>query len=250
MKKLLSDYLADFGFVDLIIIAMILLLLGSVAKAQPQHIGALVNGQFEGSGSGNGTIAGFEIQNVDYLRIYGEDFKLATNATFTLDRKVYRNQFGGSVRAASLLRYSLKPQKVFFIQGGVQVGGIAFPDTPGSDDGYAKYIARPVAGAGIDFTRQEWSVVVDYQFHFKRKLLAQRNSLSDFKNRTVDGWTSGQRLGLAATIQLAPRWILLLNGATGWYTYQRNPAQYGAALGSVVHRFNAYELSLGVGRKY
>lgn len=221
-----------------------------MAHAQPQHIGALANFQFEGSGSGNGTIAGLEVQNVEHLRIFGEPIKVASNATFTIDKKAYRNQFGGAVRATSLVRYAEQRHKLFFAQAGVQLGGIAFPDTPGTSDGYAKYIVRPVVGGGVDVTRKTWSVVVDYQFQFKRKLYAQKPRLDDFKNRVVDGWTTGQRVGIATTWSVSPNWLLLVNGAGGWYSYQRNPAQYGAELGSVVHRFNAYELSIGVGRRY
>lgn len=224
--------------------------LGLSAQAQPQHIGALANFQFEGSGSGNGTIAGLEIQNVEHLRVFGQQLKVASNATFTLDKKTYRNQFGGAVRATSLVRYTEPRHKLFFAQVGIQLGGIAFPDTPGTSDGYAKYIFRPVVGGGLEVTRDGWSVVVDYQFQFKRKLHAQKPQLADFKNRVVDGWTTGQRVGVASTLNLSPKWLLLVNGAGGWYTYQRNPAQYGADLGSVVHRFNAYELSVGVGRRY
>jgi hypothetical protein len=221
-----------------------------LAVAQPQHIGVLGNGQFEGSGSGNGAICGLEIQSVEHLRVFGQPVKVNTNATFTLDKKTYRNQFGGAIRATSLLRYAEQRHNLFFAQAGVQVGGIAFPDTPGTSDGYAKYIARPVVGGGISVDRDQWSVVVDYQFHFKRKLFAQKPRVSDFKNRVVDGWTSGQRVGVATTFEFASHWLLLVNGAAGWYTYQRNPAQYGAELGSVVHRFNAYEVGIGLGRKY
>lgn len=224
----------------------------SCVQAQPQHVGALANFQFEGAASGNGTIAGLEIQNVEYLRIKGQDFKLATNASFTLDKKVYRNQFGGAARVSSMLRYDLPIQnKLFFIQGGVGFGGIAFPNTPGTADGYVKYLVRPVVGGGIAVTRKDWSVVADYQFLFKRELYAQGLPVKRGAS-TLDGWSSGQRVGIAATIAIPsnPRWLILLNGAGGGYTYQRNPAVYGAALGAVIHHFNAYEVSIGVGRKY
>lgn len=219
--------------------------------AQPQLFGGLANFQFEGSASGNGTIVGLEVQSIEHLRIKGQPFKLATNVSFTVDKKVYRNQFGGAIRATSLLRYAEPRQRVFFVQGGVQLGGIAFPNTPGTSDGYVKYIARPVVGAGVDWTRDDYSVVVDYQFHFKRKLLSQGLPVRVGAS-VLDGWTSGQRVGVAATwaIPSNPKWLLLVNGAGGGYTYQRNPAVYGAQLGSVVHRFNAYEVSVGIGRKY
>lgn len=219
--------------------------------AQPQHIGALANFQFEGSASGNGTITGLEIQSIEHLRIKGQPFKLATNASFTIDKKVYRNQFGGAIRATSLLRYAESRQRLLFVQGGVQLGGVAFPNTPGTSDGYVKYIARPAVGGGVDVTRDNYSVVVDYQFHFKRALYSQGLPVRVGAS-VLDGWTSGQRVGVAATFAIPsnPNWLVLVNGAGGGYTYQRNAAVYGAALGSVVHRFNAYEISVGIGRKY
>lgn len=236
MRKLLSVFLLSLFFV-------------CVAQAQPQHIGLLVNGQFEGSGSGNGTIAGLEIQSVEHLRIKGEPLTLATNLTFTAEQKVYRNQFGGSVRATSLLRYAERRHRLFFAQAGVQVGGVAFPNTPGTSDGYAKYIWRPVVGGGVAVNKDTWATVVDYQFHFKRKLWANVPA-TNFGSRFVDGWSSGQRVGVAVTKSLNERLVFLSNAAAGWYTYQRNPAVYGAHLGSVVHRFNAYEASIGLGWKY
>jgi hypothetical protein len=50
----------------ILVVALLLLL----AVAQPQHIGVLGNGQFEGSGSGNGAICGLEIQSVEHLRVF------------------------------------------------------------------------------------------------------------------------------------------------------------------------------------
>lgn len=231
-------------------IFLLFLALSVATMAQPQHVGGLVNVQFEGSSSGNGTIVGIELQSVEHLRIKGQEFKLATNATITADKKVYRSQFGGAVRATSVLRYALPIKVPFvFIEAGGQIGGIAFPNTPGASDGYVKYIARPVVGAGFDFTRAEWSVTTDYQFQFKRKLFSQGLPVRVGAS-VLDGWTSGQRVGLASTIRISDRWLLLVNGAAGWYSYQRNPAQYGSELGAVIHRFNAYELSVGVGRRY
>lgn len=220
--------------------------------AQPQHVSALVTGHFEGSGSGNGTIVGVEVQNVHDFRVYGEPLKLVSNVSFTLDEKVYRHQFGGAVRGTALARYAVdKIGRNFFVQAGVQAGGIAFPNTPGSNDGYVKYTWRPVVGGGASFVRDEWSVAVDYQFHVKRKLWANALPITA-QNRIVDGWTSGHRIGAATTFQLrnSERWLLLFNASSGWNTYQRNAAIYGAQLGSVVHRFNDYQASIGIGRKY
>lgn len=219
-------------------------------SAQPQHIGALFGGRFETQGSGNGTIVGLEVQSVEEFRVKGEPLKVVTNLLVSADEKTYRHQYGGAVRLTSVVRYAEPRQRIFFAQAGVQLGGVAFPDTPGTDDGYAKYLWRPVLGAGASFTRDEWSTVVDYQWHIKRKLTGQRNEVRDFRNRFTDGWTSGHRIAAANTIKLSERWLFLLNGATGWYTYQRNPSVYGATLGAVVHRFRVHELSVGIGRKY
>lgn len=219
--------------------------------AQPPHAGVLLNAQFEGAGSGNGQIVGVEAQHVAAWRLGFHPFKLATNASFTMDEKVYRHQFGGALRLTSLVRYYEPRERFLFLQGGVNLGGIAFPDTkPGANDGYAKYLLRPVAGGGIDVVRDDYGIVVDYQFHFKRKIYAQAPRVNDFRNRFVDGWTAGQRVGLQSTFVLyKSKWLFLLNAAAGRYGYQRNPALYGSQLGSVVHRFNAYEVSVGLGRK-
>lgn len=233
------------------LLLLFLLLFTSVvaAVAQPRHVGVLINGQFETSNGGNGSIVGIEGQNVHPFRVGKDQFKVVSNITATVDKKVYRNQFGGAVRASSLVRWHDRTTGMVFLQGGVGVGGILFPDTPEQDDGYVKYAALPIAGAGFSWNDPKFSVVTDYQFHFKRRLLAQRN-LSDFKNRIVDGWTSGQSVGVAATWNLGENYLLLFNTTGGWYTYQRNPGVYGNTLGSVVHKTKALEISIGIGKKY
>lgn len=233
------------------LLMLLILLLPISATAQPQHVGLLLNGQFEEANSGNGTIVGVEAQNTHNFKVKGNYFNATTNAQFTIDEKSYRNQFGGAVRLTSLVRYFDKKNQVVFVQGGINVGGIYFSDTPNSDDGYIKYVARPVAGGGLNIVRDNYSIVVDYQFLFKRKLMAQKNELSDFRNRIIDGWSSGQKVTLRHTLRLnQSQWLLLINANGGRYTYQRNPGVYGPQLGSVVHRYNAYEISVGVGREY
>lgn len=215
-------------------------LLPTFCLAQKQNVGILVNGQFEGGGSGNGTIVGVEAQNAHHLK---EKLKIVTNATFTLDKKTYLNQFGGAIRLTSLARY--KVVNDFFIQGGLGVGGIAFKDQ------YAKYIARWIAGGGYDYTGKDFSLAAGYEFHSKRKLHAQKAQIADFKNRVIDGYTFGHKGNIQGAIVLGKtKLLLLVNGEIGRYGYQRNAAVYGAQLGAVVHRFWASGVSVGIGRAY
>ena len=48
---------------------------------------------------------------------------------------------------------------------------------------------------------------------------------------------------------LKPKWLILVNFNAGQTTYQRNPAEYGAALGAIKHRSASLELSVGIARK-
>lgn len=226
---------------------ILFLLLTLPLYAQDNHFGVLFNGQFEGRNSGNGNIVGMEFQHVHAIH---SRLKAVSNLQITSDQKVYRGQYGGAVRFTSLVRYAPDKNRVMFGQAGLNVGGILFPDTPGTDDGYAKYVARPVLGGGVVLPVDDFTAVLDYQWHVKRKLMAQRNEFSDYRNRFVDGWTSGHKVGVQTTTKISENYLLLLNANAGWYTYQRNPARYGAELGSVVHRFTAFEVSVGFGRKY
>lgn len=224
------------------------------AHAQPQHFGGLVNLQSEGVGSGNGAIYGGELQDVQYLRIFGQDLKVATNLQITTDKKVYRGQFGGAARLRSVVRYAPLPNaKWVFVQGGFYAGGIVFPNTTTtSNDEYTKYVAQPVAGAGfaIKDKKEEVSVVANYLWLAKRAIYAQNKPLN-FKGRYIDGWTHGQRVGIETALAInGSRWLFLLNASYGKFTYVRNPGIYGEVLGNVRHRYSVTEVSLGVGRKY
>lgn len=224
------------------------------AYAQKSHVGILGNLQLESQGSGNGTIYGGEIQNVQYLRVFGQTFNVATNLQITADKKLYRSQFGGAARLRSTVRYSPIPNaKPFFLQAGLYAGGIVFPNTtPTANDEYVKYIAQPVGGAGviIQDKKGEYSIVLNYLWLVKRAIYAQNKPLN-FQGRYIDGWTHGQRIGLESAIAInKTRWLFLLNSSFGKFTYVRNPGVYGPVLGNVPHRYSVTEVSVGLGRKY
>lgn len=219
----------------------------ALCNAQPQHVGVLFNAQFEGRNSGNGTIIGMEVQNVHHFKPY---LRLASNLQITGDQKVYRGQYGGAVRGAGLLRFAPDKNHLMFAQFGGTFGAVLYPDKPGADDGYAKYGMRPVVGGGVTLPVDVFTATIDYQWHARQKLFAQKNELNDFRNRFLDGWTSGHKVSIQTTTEISENYLLLLNGSYGQHSYQRNSAVYGATLGSVVHKFPAFEVSIGIGRKY
>lgn len=228
---------------------LFLLLFAVMCAAQPQHLGGTLNVQIETTGSGNGAIAGFNVQNFHAFKFKTKKIGVASQASFTLDKKEYRNQFGGALRFSSVVRVPL--QYGLFIGGGVGVSGIVFSDLQGSNDGYAKYNARPVAAAGYAINGKEFSTVVQYQYRIKRALWAQENEVKKFKERHIDGWTGGQQVDLQSTINIKQsKWIILVNFGGGRFYYRRNPVYYGAELGAVTHRFNAYTIDFGLGHIY
>lgn len=221
------------------------------ALSQPDHVGVMGTYQPSYGDSGNGVTVG-AILDASYA--LHEKFTLVGGLQLSADPKIYRNQNGGAARVRVLARYKLAPR--FFLQGGGYWGGIYFNDTKNAQgqtvqDGYVKYNkGTPVAGAGFELANgKSMSVVADYVFHFKRKLYSRDNELSK-TSRSVDGWTSGQRVGLKLIFDASPnsKIAYLFDAAYGRYVYNRNPGVYGS-LGGIDHVSGALELSAGIAIK-
>lgn len=217
-------------------------------SAQPQHIGALINVQTEGAGTGNGIILGMEGQSVHNLSY----FTFVNNLSITADKKGYLNSFGGALKLHSKVRYHLpiaSDEGRTFIQAGFNASGVQYSGS----GGYAKYGFQPTAGFGFDFTppNQLLGIIASYQFNFKSPLHGQK-SFTNAQGRVLDGWTWGQQGRVEISIPVNPtsNWIYLINATAGRTVYRRNPAVYGPALGAELHRYTVAEISFGIGKLY
>ena len=215
----------------------------AAAWAQPAQVGGLFYVQGEPGDSGNGAIAGAELQAVLHFQIAEKEFRFLEQASITKDLKKYLGEYGTAIRTLSLVRADIKNGA--FVQGGVKVSGVNYSG-PG---GYGKWGVVPVVGGGVTVTpRQGDSVTFGYLYLFRSKLYGQK-ALFDSTGRILDGWTSGHQIQTEYSHAFKPKWLILVNFNAGQTTYQRNPAEYGAALGAIKHRSASLELSVGIARK-
>lgn len=230
-----------------IVLLTIALLTVPSAKAQVQHVGGMSNAQFEGKGSGNGNIAGGEIQ---HIHRFG-DLVLKDNVQVTRDLKGYLDRYGVAFRWHTRARYYFpvgKDDRVY-ISGGVNASHFSIADSAKAKDGYKKWTVAPVAGAGFEVGKPEsLNLVIGYDYQFRTQLKASAYS----GGATIqDGWTRAHVAGVEATAPIKKsKWLFLGNASYGISIYERNPAVYGNAIAGVKYRFNYTEFSIGIGRRY
>ena len=224
-----------------LLLVLMVLSFAAAASAQPAQVGGLFYVQGEPGDSGNGAIAGAQLQAVLHFQIAEKEFRFLEQASITKDLKKYLGEYGTAIRTLSLIRADVK--NGVFVQGGVKVSGVNYPG-PG---GYGKWGIVPALGAGLTLTpRTGDSITFGYLYLFKSKLYGQK-SLFDGTGRILDGWTSGHQIQTEYSHVFKPKWLILVNFNAGQTIYQRNPAEYGAALGAIKHRSASLELSVGLG---
>ena len=211
--------------------------------AQPSQVGGLFYVQGEPGDSGNGLIAGAELQTVLHFQIAEREFRFLEQASVTKDLKKYLGEYGTAIRTLSVVRADIK--NGVFVQGGVKVSGVNYTG-PG---GYGKWGIVPTLGAGytLQLTPAD-SLTLGYLYLFRSKLYGQK-SLFDSTGRILDGWTEGHQIQTEYSHAFKPKWLILVNFNAGQTIYQRNPAVYGPALGAIKHRSASIEISVGIGRK-
>lgn len=227
------------------VLGILILFICLVCKGQPSHVAVMVNGQFEGAGSGNGTIAGVEVQDVTRKA----RTVVVLNGRVTWDKKSYLDRYGTALRLQAQARYFLPlgADKVF-VAGGGKFGHVHYPDSATAKDGYTKYAFQPIVGGGVQVgDESRCSCILGYNYQFKTGLKAFGSSAV----RILDGWTQGHEIKAETVWPVRQsKWLVLFNLAWSRTTYQRNPDIYGAVLGAVKHPYNATEVSIGFGRGY
>lgn len=217
------------------------------AKAQVQHVGAMANVQFEGKGSGNGNIAGGEVQSVHHLG----SIVVKNNLQITRDLKGYLDRYGTAIRLHSRARYyfPVGVDKVY-LEGGLNTSHFSIADSAQAKDGYKKWAIAPIAGGGFEIPAGIMDVVIDYHYQFRSQLKSSAYSGGGPTN--LDGWTTGHKVGLegATPVKKDSKWLVLTNAAWGRSTYERNPAFYGQQYAGIKYRFTYFEISIGLGRRY
>jgi hypothetical protein len=213
-------------------------------EREPQHVALLGTYQFSDGRDGNGAAVGCIVQGA--MDLQWQKLQLAGTAQFSSDLKVYRHQTGGAARVRLNMR---KYFKHFFAQGGLYTGGIYFADLPNSNDGYVKYLVRPLVGGGVHFGDKNFSATAQYGYHVNGKLYARDNELTR-ASRTIDGWSEAHWVGVSTFTRLNEKWFLAVNAGWNRSAYRRNPAVYGQELGSVTHVSHAYDFAVGVGYRF
>lgn len=225
-------------------IAVLLFTFCVPSYAQHSHAGVLLNSQFEGAGSGNGTIVGTELQANLNFRLGSQELAFINNLQLTRDTKTYLNQAGWTQRNQARLRYFVPRANGAFIQAGAYFGHTSYPD--GELLGYTKRIVQPVVGAGYRYHDKTGVITINgnYLYQLPGTLWATR---TDRPIAYRDGRTWGQRIGVETSVRIKQsRWLGLFNLSHGWSTYQRDAAFYGAEAAAIKHRFTVTEISFGV----
>lgn len=243
-QKLALEFSEAFGLFELIVlIALMLAALFCTAevKAQPTHAGVLYNAQFEGSGSGNGSITGVEGQAVYNFNIKGNELAVLNNTQVTREVKEYLGYAGQSVRSQTRLRYFFPSTRGLFVQAGVYYGRVSYTGA----GGYFKNVWQPIAGSGYRFNAPSgnFSTTSLFVYQFRAPLMSRNNN-----GAYVDGVTKGYRITVDSTIRLKQtRWLALINFTGGHSAYQRDARTYGNELAKTWHDFNYTEISFGIG---
>jgi hypothetical protein len=231
-----------------ILLTALILLIVALTKAyaqQPDQIGVAGFFHAEKGDSGNGASYGVIVQGEKKIT---KNFQAVGDIEFGTQLKKYRNQFGGFSRLSLTGRYW---HKRVALELGAGLSGIYFADSKNTNDGYFKYSWKPILGVAAELGKGDVAITPNYRMFTRRSLYAGENSIVGLKKAQVDGWTSGHRFGVETSIPFEKdsKWLYGINFGVGRYTYRRNPSQYGAALGSVYHRYNVIEFSIGIARK-
>lgn len=222
--------------------------LASAVAAQPDHIGATYSIKPSDGKDGNGTSFGgaieasWSIPNYEWLRVKSE-------TRLSMDPKGYRNQNGLAIRSRNVGRAYLPHAQGAFFEAGFYWSHVSFSDTPGTNDGYKKWIMQPIIGAGFEISPhpEVVSAVVEYKYFIPGSLKAKPYD-GGATVRDGGSWTHEVEGDIIWSVN--NRWAALINARFNRSFYTRDPNLYGQQYNGIKYASNGFEVGFGIAWKF